>query len=63
MSIVPAEPEIVLGPESAGILMTPEEFDNIEEYDECYTYELINGVLVVNPIPNPEETGPNEFLG
>jgi Uma2 family endonuclease len=63
MSTIPADPDIVLGPESAGILMTPEEFDAVEDYDECYTYELIHGVLVVNPIPNPEETGPNEFLG
>jgi Uma2 family endonuclease len=53
----------VLGLETAGILMTPEEFDAVEEYDECYRYELINGVLVVNPIPLAEETGPNELLG
>ena len=63
MSTMPADAEIVLGPESAGILLTPEEFDAITEYDECFTYELIHGVLVVNPIPNAEETGPNEFLG
>jgi len=63
MSTVPAEEEVVLGLESAGLLMTPEEFDAIEEYDENYTYELVNGVLVVNPIPLPQETGPNELLG
>ena len=63
MNTLLADAEIPIGPESAGILMTPEEFDAVEEYDECYTYELIHGVLVVNPIPNPEETGPNEFLG
>jgi Uma2 family endonuclease len=53
----------VLGLETAGILMTPEEFDAVEEYDENYRYELIHGVLVVSPIPLPEETGPNELLG
>ena len=63
MSMAPAEPEIVLGPESAGLLMTPEEFDSIREYDETYRYELINGVVVVRPIPLPEETNPNEILG
>jgi Uma2 family endonuclease len=52
-----------LGPESAGMLMTPEEFDAIEDYDENYRYELIHGVLVVSPFPSPEETGPNELLG
>lgn len=63
MSIIPIETDFVLGLEHAGTLMTPEEFDAIEEYDENYRYELIHGVLVVNPIPHPEETGPNEFLG
>jgi Uma2 family endonuclease len=57
------EPEIVLGLETAGLLMTPEEFDAIEEYDEHYRYELVQGVLVVTPIPLAEETGPNELLG
>jgi Uma2 family endonuclease len=63
MSTVPLEQEIILGPESAGLLMTPEEFDAIEEYDEEYRYELVKGVLVVTPIPPGEETGPNELLG
>src|SRR5438309_2219033 len=53
----------VLGPEAAGVLMTPEEFDAIAEYDENYRYELVHGVLVVTPIPLAEETGPNELLG
>src|SRR5690349_4704327 len=63
MSTAPAEQEVVLGLESAGVLMTPEEFDAIEEYDENYRYELVHGVLVVTPIPLAEETGPNELLG
>ena len=52
-----------IGLESNGMLMTPEEFDAIEDYDDCYTYELVHGVLVVNPIPLAGEVGPNEFLG
>src|SRR5437870_12543584 len=63
MSAVPLDQEAVLGPEAAGVLMTPEEFDAIAEYDENYRYELVHGVLVVNPIPLAEETGPNELLG
>ena len=55
--------EIMLGPDAAGVLMTPEEFDALEEYDENYRYELVHGVLVVTPIPLAEETGPNELLG
>jgi Uma2 family endonuclease len=43
--------------------MTPEEFDAIEDYDENYRYELINGVLIVNPMPSVFERDPNEELG
>jgi len=63
MSAVPAEYEIILGPESAGLLMTPEEFDAIEEFDPEHRYELINGVVIVSPIPLADETGPNDVLG
>jgi Uma2 family endonuclease len=63
MSTVSTETKIVLGLESNGMLMTPEEFDAVEEYDENYRYELINGVLIVSPLPLAEETGPNELLG
>jgi Uma2 family endonuclease len=54
---------LVLGPGHNGIHLTPEEFDSITEYDDGYRYELIQGVLVVNPIPSHEERDPNEELG
>jgi Uma2 family endonuclease len=54
--------KIVLGDDSNGMLLTPEEFDAVEDYDENFEYELIHGVVVVNPIPLGEETGPNELL-
>jgi Uma2 family endonuclease len=63
MSMRAAEPKIVLGLESAGLRMTPEEFDAIEDYDENYQYELVEGVLVVAAIPLAVETGSNELLG
>jgi len=47
----------------AGALLTPEEFDAVEDVDDGYVYELINGVLVVTPLPPPEVRGPNELLG
>src|SRR5262249_8869999 len=50
------------GPESAGILMTPQEFDRAD-FDENWVFELINGVLVVSPIPLESEVDPNEELG
>jgi len=55
--------QLVLGPELAGTLMTPEEFDAVEDCDELYCYELINGVLVVTPPPSEGERGPNDLFG
>ncbi len=54
---------LVLGAEHNGIRMTTDEFDAITEYDELYNYELVHGVIVVNPIPSQEERDPNEELG
>ncbi len=62
MPATTAQKPLVLGFRSAGTLMTPEEFDAVTRYDEHFRYELIHGVLVVNPVPLGEETGPNELL-
>jgi len=51
-----------IGPWSNGILLSPEEYDAIEDWKEGYTYELINGVLIVNPYPSAGERSPNELL-
>ena len=53
---------VVLGRNSNGTLMTPREFDAVEEYDENFRYELINGVIIVIRIPDATEAGPNELL-
>ena len=63
MSIAVEPEKLVLGPEHNGIRMTPEEFDAIEEYDELFRYELIDGVLVVNPFELPAGRRPNDELG
>ena len=47
----------------SGLIMTPEEFDAIEDCDEEYRYELIRGVLVVSPRPSLYERDPNDELG
>jgi Uma2 family endonuclease len=52
-----------LGPESNGILMTAEEFDAVEDWDDSYCYELVNGVVIVNPPAGFGETNPNDELG
>jgi Uma2 family endonuclease len=57
-----AQKGLFLGPELAGAFLTPEEFDAVEDCDEAYVYELINGVLVVTPPPAEGERGPNELL-
>ena len=55
--------QLILGPEMAGTLMTPEEFDSAPDGDELYVYELIHGVLIVTPPPSEGERGPNDLLG
>jgi Uma2 family endonuclease len=50
------------GPGSAGISMTPREFDQAD-FVEGWRYELIDGRLIVSPIPSESERDPNEELG
>lgn len=52
----------VLGPGAAGMRLSAKEFDQAE-FVRGWRYELIDGVLVVNPAPLPQERGPNERLG
>lgn len=60
MSIVPDERTI--SPAMAGTLMTAEEFDAADDWDEGYRYELLNGVLVVTPPAAIGERGSNDLL-
>jgi Uma2 family endonuclease len=46
-----------------GIYMTAEEFEAINDWDENYRYELIEGVVVVNPAVSTGEADPNDDLG
>jgi Uma2 family endonuclease len=46
-----------------GTLMTSQEFDAVQEWDERYRFELINGVVIVSPHPAEGERGPNDTLG
>src|SRR6185312_11948904 len=54
-----------LGLRSSGILMTPEEFDDLPDYifQRHLRYELINGVLIVTPPAGNAEVDPNDYLG
>jgi Uma2 family endonuclease len=63
MNMIPFEKKLRLGPGLAGTLMTPEEFDSAEGWDEDSFCELIHGVLVVNPLPLESEASPNDELG
>ena len=51
-----------LGPHSNGTLLSPWEFDTAE-FEPGWRYELVHGVLIVNPAPLLEERDPNEELG
>lgn len=59
----PKTKRIRLGRASNGMLMTPEEFDAVTDYDDRFVYELIHGVLIVSPFPGESERDPNEELG
>ena len=63
MSVALANGKLYLGPDSNGLRMAPDQFDAVRDYDENFLYELVDGVVVVNPIPLAEETSPNELLG
>jgi Uma2 family endonuclease len=52
---------VVVGPASNGTLMTPREFD-AADFEDGWRYELINGVLIVAPIPSDGEVEPNSEL-
>ena len=51
-----------LGPPSNGMSLTPWEFD-AAEFEPGWRYELVHGVLIVNPPPSVKERDPNEELG
>ena len=55
-------PVLQLGPQSNGALLAPWEFDTAD-FEPGWRYELINGVLIVNPAPLRQERDPNEELG
>ena len=61
-TVAPKVRRLRLGPRSAGMLLTPEEFDRARG-KKGWRYELIKGVLVVSPIPSRQERDPNEELG
>jgi len=60
---VDIETSVRLDLDSNGMLMTPEESDAVEVYNDEWCYELINGVVIVNAIPLESEGDPNEELG
>ena len=43
--------------------MSPDEFDTITHYDDCFHYELIWGVLVVTPMSSRSERSAIQRLG
>ncbi|MFN0053723.1 MAG: Uma2 family endonuclease [Planctomycetales bacterium] len=62
-TIVKRRRRFAIGPGDNGIRMTPAEFDAIDDYNDLYRYELINGVLIVNAAPSRFERDPNEEMG
>jgi Uma2 family endonuclease len=61
-TVAPKVRRLRLGPHSAGMLLTPKEFDRARG-EKGWRYELINGVLVESPTPSRMERTPNDRLG
>ena len=53
---------IKLDRRSNGMLMTPEEFDAVADWDDRFVYELVHGVVIVFPPPGEAERDPNGEL-
>ena len=62
MSISESHARTKLDATCNGMVMTPAEFDAASDYDDEYCYELVNGVVIVNPIPLEAESDPNDEL-
>ncbi len=63
MTVFEIPAPVRLGPESNGMRMTFEEFQSVEDWDECYRYELVHGSVIVTPPPGAGERKPNDVLG
>lgn len=63
MSIADISQPSQIGLDSNGMLMTPDEYAAIEQWDENYRYELVHGVLIVTPPPGIGERKPNDVIG
>lgn len=60
---VPPPLPLHLDADSNGMSLTPEEFDAVADFDPEFRYELVRGVVVVNPIPNEPHEDPIDELG
>jgi Uma2 family endonuclease len=63
MSVAEIRTPVRIGPRCNGMEMTPEEFDAHDDWVRGYRYELVHGVLIVNPPADVSERKPNDELG
>jgi Uma2 family endonuclease len=63
MSVAEIRRPLRIGPRCNGMEMTPEEFDAHNDWMRGYRYELVHGVLIVNPPADVSERNPNHQLG
>jgi Uma2 family endonuclease len=56
-----SSPKLTIGPNDAGQRMTWEEFHALRS-EGGYRYELIDGRLVVTPVPNPRHSGVSQWI-
>jgi Uma2 family endonuclease len=63
MSVSEIQAPRVIGPKCNGMLMTIGEFLEADDWEDGWRYELVHGVLIVNPAPGGGERRPNDQLG
>ncbi len=62
MAVLEQAVDFALGLAGNGMLMTQREFDR-GDFDDAWNYELVNGVLIVTPLPFRGEVDPNDEIG
>lgn len=61
-TVFDAETPVRLSRASTGTLMEVDEFLRVDDFEEGWRYELLNGVVIVSPPPSAGERVPNDEL-
>ncbi|MEM1061441.1 MAG: Uma2 family endonuclease [Planctomycetota bacterium] len=60
--VTPRPAPVYLDRSSSGMLMTPDEYDAVTDWDRDYRFELIRGVIAVSPAPAIGSRYPSDWF-